>query len=275
MRRIGAGLLVLVAAGSMAACGKSASGGGDTLAIQHTTFGQLIQAMAGKTNADWSAHTAGTMTVDSTAQNVSIKFTGDSKKTAGAMQMQADYAIDSGATQMSMSMVIDGDVAYMKLPSSAGLPADKPWVKISQDGTDRLSKQLGPQLKQIEQSADPRQAVRYLQDNDVVTIKGVRPDAVDGTAADRYDVTIDVTKMLAGNRVTLTDEQRNALTAAGIKTIDESVWISKDSLPLRMTMDQPVGTGASVKLDMEFTDWGKKVTISTPSPDEISTLPGS
>ncbi|TDP96454.1 hypothetical protein [Labedaea rhizosphaerae] len=277
LRRIGAGLLVLVAAGSMTACGKSANGGsagGDRLAVQHVTFGQLIQAMAGKTKADWSAHTAGTITVDGAGQNVAIKFTGDSKKTAGSLQMQAEYAIDSGTEQLTMSMVIDGHVAYLKLPANAGVPANKPWVKISPDGTDQLSKQLGPQLEQIERSADPRQAVSYLQDNDAVTIKGVRPDQVGGTAADRYDVAIDVTKLLASNHVTLTDQQRQAVTAAGIKSLDESVWISRDSLPLRVTMDQPVGAKAFVKMNMEFTDWGKKVTISAPSSDEITALPG-
>ena len=278
LRRVGAGLLVLVAAGSISACGKSADGGsagGDRLAVQHTTFGQLVQAMAGKTKADWSAHTAGTITVNGAGQAMTITFTGDSKKTAGRMQMQAEYGIDAKGQQLTFAMVIDGDVAYMKLPAGAGLPAAKPWVKITANGTDRLSKQLGPQLKQIEQSADPRQAMTYLQDNDVVAIKGVRPDPIGGTPADRYDVTIDVTKMLASDRVPLTDEQRQAVTASGIKSIDESIWISKDSLPLRMSMDQPVGMAASLKMNMEFTDWGKKVTVSIPSPDEISTLPGS
>jgi hypothetical protein len=162
---------------------------------------------------------------------------------------------------------VDG-VFYVKLPEE---PAPgKPWVKIDTNGTDELSQALGNVVAQMKDSGDPSQVLGKLQR--AGTITATKTEQLSGKSTTHYTVTVDVAKLAA---------QQPAFAAAaktGISSFPFDVWLDADNLPARITVDTPytdpkTQQTAQVKVQADYSDWGKKVEVTAPPAGEIAELP--
>ncbi|KAA2260962.1 hypothetical protein F0L68_19385 [Solihabitans fulvus] len=205
-----------------------------------------------------------------------VQMDGAAKHSSSGISMSLDYKTSGGpggpGGDESFAMAYQAGVLYMKLPPSAGVPADKPWVKISQDGTDPLSKVLAPMAKQIEKSADPAEQLKYLKSG-AATITQTSEEKVDGIATRKYTISVDLAKL-----VDLTDDATmkagiKQLTQAGVTELPYEMWLDKDDLPVQFSMVQDIAGKAKTTTKITFADWGKDVTVAIPPADQIGELP--
>ncbi|MGH3438698.1 MAG: hypothetical protein ACRDRN_19790 [Sciscionella sp.] len=175
---------------------------------------------------------------------------------------------EPGATAgMGTEMITLNDITYMKgLPTSNG----KPWIKIDPNGTDPLSKMLGPMLRSSQQFSDPTKLLTLAKQ--AGTINKISDDQIDGEAATHYSITIDTQKMLAQMPGSDMKKLAQAGASALPKTYPMDVWINSDKLPVRFTMAEPLPGSTKTTMRTDFTDWGRPVTIAAPPANQVGTL---
>jgi hypothetical protein len=175
-----------------------------------------------------------------------------------------------------MEMVIVDKAFYMKLPASlagqGGFSADKPWIKISADGTDPMSKALGPMLEQMGQNFDVTKQMQQLKDAGEIT--KTAKETLDGQETTHYWIKIDMLKAIAA---TQTDPQlkkaaEDAATKSGNTTAEMEMWVTTDNLPAQIKMNM-AAQGQTVSMTAKYTDWGKPVEITAPPADQVGTFP--
>jgi len=176
-----------------------------------------------------------------------------------------------------MEMVIVDKAFYMKLPASlagqGGLSSDKPWIKISADGTDPMSKALGPMLEQMGQNFDVTKQMQQLKDAGEIT--KTAKETLDGQETTHYWIKIDMLKAIAA---TQTDPQmkkaaEDAAKKAGSTTAEMEMWVTADNLPAQIKMNMAAAQGQTVSMTAKYSDWGQPVEISAPPADQVGTFP--
>jgi hypothetical protein len=181
----------------------------------------------------------------------------------------------NGETAMKLDPADFGMDVTMHIPAQQKVPAGqsqngKPWVKISATGTDLVSKAMAPLFAQLRQTADPGQASRLLASSS--TVKQMGTEQVDGVQATRYQVTVDLAKLIAAADAT----QRaalNQLSKAGLKTLEYQFWLDDKRLPLRMTNEVTIPQQGTLRTEVRYRDWGAPVTITEPPADQVGPLP--
>jgi hypothetical protein len=210
------------------------------------------------------------MAFDIGAGNESVKGTGAFSQDGTDVKFQMSMEMPGMGT---MDMILINKVIYMKLPDSmkqsSGLA--KPWVKITEDGKDPLSKALSGSMAGIEDSADVGKALQKIKDAGEIT--KTSDETLDGQKVKHYWITLDVKKMAAVSSAT----EKKSLEEAeklGIKTMDMELWVNQENLPVKITMKIPAG-GQTAEIKMTYSDWGAPVDIKAPANDQIGTLPGN
>jgi hypothetical protein len=195
-----------------------------------------------------------------------VHMTMDMSTAAGEMtgEGDADYTQNPVDMQLTMSggmmpgsgieaVMVDG-VMYMKIP---GMGADEKYFKLDLNDPDNplgqsFTTQLDPKAM-FEQFEDGLTSVTYQGEQDV-----------DGESADAYEVNVDAAEVL---------KAQGQEVPEGVDLPDEfsyTVYFA-DDLFRRMEMDMGSTLGS---VTMDFTDWGKDVTIEAPPASQVTDFPG-
>jgi hypothetical protein len=272
MRKAGIALSAFALAMTLGACGDN--GGGDTSSGSGSNGGasagavnlvDLAKSIGDETSAANSAH----MTITASAAGQDLSGEGDLKfgDTAAAISM------DMTTAQGSISMVFVDGVLYMKLPQE--LVPGKPWLKIDPNSESVLAKALGGLNESLSKNADPRAALTEFENAGEIT--DTKEEELDGKKTTHYTITVDVQKM-ADNQTDPT--QKKAMQDAigsGMKDFPVDVWLDEKGLPVRFALQTPTPDGkggmTSVKMQVDYTDWGKPVDIVPPPADQTTEPP--
>ncbi|EWC58185.1 putative lipoprotein precursor [Actinokineospora spheciospongiae] len=219
----------------------------------------LAAAVKDKSTNAKSAH----VTMTGSAGGQTIDGEGDFSFAGADTAMQMTMSTPGG----DMTMVFVDKAIYMKMPTE--LTPGKPWVKFSAGGDDPLSQMLGDSLDSMT-GADPREALAKMVDAGEVT--KTEKAELNGEQTTHYSITVDVAKLTAESGYD--EETRKQMQAAGIKELPMEVWVNGDDLPVRMITSVPVEGAGEVKMQADYTDWGKGVTIEAPDPSQVGTLGG-
>ncbi|GAB3699633.1 hypothetical protein GCM10027597_62560 [Saccharopolyspora tripterygii] len=182
---------------------------------------------------------------------------------------QADLALD-GKTRNTrtedLAVSIVDEVGYLSTPL-ARPDASKPWLKISQDGSDFGSKLLSPALDQLHESVDPRATFSGIEQ--ATRIQDSAPDTVDGRPTTRYDLRV-LTDEAAK---TATDEQQRErfqrAAEDGERELGYQLWLDERGLPAKFAATTKVAQAGQVSLVSTYRDWGSPVDIHLPPAAEV------
>jgi hypothetical protein len=192
---------------------------------------------------------------------------------SGTFRFGRDLGADLSVTvagQGNIRIVVLPDAFYLKLPSTAGLPGGKDWIKLTSKGDDALSAAFGPMLDQLSQSFDPTGNAAVLKASTSVTRAGTA--TVDGVRTTKYTATVDLAKVAAAVGGGLATQYK-ALATSQTTSLDYAIWVGDDSLPRKFstTIETPQGDVTAVGT---YTDWGAPVTITAPRASEIADSSG-
>jgi Family of unknown function (DUF6612) len=257
--------LVLAGCGAKQESGSPSTGGG--------SGGQEIKTLA------LLADKIGEVSAEKQGAHVSMSIEGgqESIKGEGDMRFGAKPAMDMTVAVPEMAAItmrfVD-DAFYFKLPSE--LEPGKPWVKIDTNGDDPLSKALGAAVKQLRENGDPAQTLKQLKQAGEITNQ--KSEQLNGKDTTHYSITVDVQKLVDQQADADMKKLMEAAAQAGIKQFPLEVWVDKDNLPARISMDMPFNDPQTqktqqVKMQIDYTDWGKPVNVAAPNPAEVAELP--
>jgi hypothetical protein len=237
---------------------------------QNQTMAQTLQLLAEKVGANSGAKQGVHLTMSMDTMGQSVKADGD-MKFGSAPGMDLNYELPGIG---SAKMILANDVFYFQLPTQ--LATGKPWVKIDVDGDDPLSKALGGALKETKKNSDPSQVLTQIKDAGQIT--GTTQENLNGKATTHYSVTVDINKAVEKLDPSLRSELEK-VAKAGVSTYPLEVWVDQESLPVRITVDTPFTNPSTqqtdqVKMTLDYSDWGKAVTIAAPPADQVGTYPG-
>jgi hypothetical protein len=227
----------------------------------------LLAAKVGEVSA---ARQAAHVTID-------VQGGGESIKGEGDMRFGASPAMDMTLAIPEMAAItmrfID-DTFYLKLPDE--LEPGKSWVKIDTNGDDPISQALGAAVKQMKENGDPAQTLKQLQEAGEITAS--KDEQLGGKDVKHYSITVDVKKLVDKQQDPAAKKAMEEAAKAGIQNIPLEVWVDRDNLPAKITMDMPftdptTQKAEQVKMVMEYTDWGKQIDVTAPPANEVAELP--
>jgi len=270
MRKAGIALSAFALAMTLGACGDNGSG--------DTSSGNGSNASAGAVNLAALANSIGDETSEASSAHMTITASAAGQDISGAGDLKfgdadAAIAMDMTTAQGSISMVFVDGVLYMKLPQE--LVPGKPWLKIDPNSESVLAKALGSLNESLSKNADPRAALQEFENSGEIT--DTKEEELDGKKTTHYTITVDVRKM-ADNQSDPT--QKKAMQDAidsGMKDFPVDVWLDEKGLPVRFALETPTPDGqggmTSVKMQVDYTDWGKPVDIAPPPADQTTEPP--
>lgn len=192
-----------------------------------------------------------------------------------SMDVSAEGLVDfeSGASTMTMSMLgtefemrtVDQHL-YMRLPD-LGQPTGitTAWIGMPVTAAGAGSYTGSPSAAGLIDSL--RGASTDFED--------LGRDEVNGQDANGYRVMIDLAR--AVEQVPEADrakaqERLAQMNAMGMTEMPMEVWVTDDGLPVRMVMEQENigGTGASMRMQMDYVDFGVPVEITPPPADDTT-----
>jgi len=235
----------------------AACGGGSKPSSQASNLTPVayVKSAAAKTAQAPSEHSTVTANVTVSGQPVIVTGAGDFDNKSHQGFMHADFSV-SGLSG-TVDEVLDGTTIYMKSPLfSDGLPKGKTWLKLD------LQKALASRGIDFSTllSQNPSQTLAQLQSSGNVTKVG--DETIDGVDTTHYRGRIDPAKVPQGAKI-------EALTGAKYGPYD--VWIGNDDGYVhRMALSYSVKAQGSTArqttdLTMNFSDFGKSVTVTVPS----------
>ncbi|MEW2501573.1 hypothetical protein AB0878_13940 [Amycolatopsis sp. NPDC047767] len=228
-----------------------------------------------------------------TQKSKSSKMSMEMTSAGKTVTAQGEAAYGAQGTTFHMTVNADGEqtemilvdnATYLKIPADQAtqLGTDKPWLKISPDGDDPISKALAGSMAQAGQQSDPTQLLDQL--SEAGKIVSSDQTEVDGQKANHYKVDIDMVKALdkllkAAPEATKAKLKEEA-QGKNIR-IPMEIWVDKNQLPLQISMDESEmvkemgGNAASAgtgKFVVKYSDWGAPVTIAAPPADQVADM---
>lgn len=252
--------------GSSSNTGGDSNGGGGSVAA--ASLADLAKSIGEQTSETNTAHMK--ITADAAGQQLSGE--GDLKMSAEDSAMSMDMTTPEG----TMSMVLLDKVFYLKLPQE--LEPGKAWLKIDPNDDNPMAKALGGMTEQMSKNADPRATLEQFEKAGEITDS--KEEDLDGQKTTHYTITVDVEKLAQNQEDPTMKSAMDEAIKGGLKDFPVDVWINEDDLPVRFKMDMPTpdpttGQSASVKMQIDYSDWGKSVDIAAPAPGEVAEFPGS
>lgn len=274
MRKAGMVLCGVAVAAALTACGGNAnndSGNADTQQGAGTqpemSLVDLAKSIGDETADASSAH------MKITAQAAGQDITGEGDLKFGSAD--AAMTMDIGTPEGDISMVFVDGVLYMKLPQEP--EPGKPWVKIDPNSDNAAAKSLGALNEQLSKNADPRAVLKEFEKSGEIT--ATEKETLDGKETTHYTITVDVQKMADNQTDPAQKKAMQDIIAAGMKDFPVEVWVDEEDLPVRFALQTPTPDGqggmTTVKVQVDYSDWGKPVTVEAPPADQTAELPNN
>lgn len=199
----------------------------------------MKQAATGKTTVKTSTSMTG--------GGVDLTMTGD-LQLAEPVGMSLD--LDGPAVGGKGKVIVLDSVFYVSMEE---LVAQGKYLKIDPAKTpnDPTTKALADAMSDL----DPTKTFDSIEAG-IQQIKHVGSETIDGQKTEKYRVTIDAARAMV--------DKGKALPPGTPETIEYDIWLTADNLMRRTSMAL---AGVSVLID--FTDWGKPVSIKAPAPADI------
>jgi LppX_LprAFG lipoprotein len=252
MRKVLLVLLVL----PLAACGGGSKSNSQASNLSPIAY---VKTAAAKTAQTPSEHVTlkGSATVGATL--VTIDGTGgfDNAKQLGSMH--ADFS--ASGLSGTLDEVLNGTTIYLQSPLlTSNLPKGKTWLKLDLQKAAPKGIDLSALTTQ-----SPTKLLSQLQAAGDVTKVG--DEAINGTATTHYRAHVDVAKL----------PKVAALAHATYGPLD--IWIGKDDgyvrrMHLTYTIKAASASAQSIALTVDFSDFGKSVSVSVPTAAESADRTG-
>ncbi|HEX6388476.1 MAG TPA: hypothetical protein VFZ89_03490 [Solirubrobacteraceae bacterium] len=260
-----------------------------------------VPALAG-CGADDLSPSSIAQAADKTVATNGMKLRMDQKMTIpgfGPMEMGGDGAIDirhqrsrftlritkapgaaAGAfgDAFRTDVISDHYAVYTRTPQlSALLGGEQLWLKLD---VAKISKAAGIDLSAMAQpNQDPSQALQQLKavSGDV---EKVGEEPVRGVSTTHYRAKIDFAKfpdlVPAKDRAAARAAMRQLIKLTGSSTAPTEVWVGEDDLVRRfrqkLELAGPGGGPSAIEQQIELYDFGAKVDIDVPDPDEVADM---
>ncbi|MET8087517.1 hypothetical protein [Micromonospora sp. NPDC005237] len=210
-----------------------------------------------------------TMDVTDKSDSVTMTMTG----TVGGEKISMQGVMDLGDPVKAEMTTADpdgdtttirliGTVFYVEVPTKdRASMGGKRWMKMDMIS---IGQQAGMDFSKQFEDIDPTKQVKTLLAAEGVTVIGA--ETVNGARTVHYTVTTPVATQLAQVDAKLRAGVEKQFAAAGVKEIKVDLWVDEQYRPRR------AGTvmGAMGDMVVDYTDYGKAVTIETPPPAETS-----
>lgn len=280
----------VAAALALAGCGPTSITGSATPAGHQVPQGSGSQQGQSGSSGNAPASTVadlGAAVKQNTSQHNSVHVTmAMSVPAVGAINSTGDLTFSPAlAEHMTMAVpslgnmetVLVNGTMYVKLPGQlANLLGNtgKPWTKFDLGGDDPLSQSLGS-TADVAAQADPTKLLQQIAA--AGTITKVTHETVNGAPATHYAIKVDVAKMVAAQSGD--QSQAQELQQLGVGTVPFDIWVDSNDLPLRIVThvaysEPGASTSEQITITINYTDWGKPVTISAPPADQVGSLDG-
>lgn len=270
MRKAGIALSAFALAVTLGACGDNGSGGSsasDTKGASGAAVSlvDLAKSIGDETASKSSAH----MKITANAAGQDLTGEGDLKFGSDA----AALSMNMSTSQGSISMVFLDGVLYIKTPQE--LQPGKPWLKIDSSSDNAMAKALSTMNEQLGKNADPRAALKEFEKSGEITSS--KKETLDGKSTTHYTITVDVQKMADNQTDPAQKKTMQDAIDAGMKDFPVNVWVDDQGLPARFALETPTPNGSggmtSVKMQVDYSDWGQPVDIAAPPADQVAELP--
>ncbi|MBQ0900618.1 hypothetical protein [Micromonospora sp. U21] len=210
-------------------------------------------------------------TIDATDKTESMTVT--MKGTAGGQKISMQGVLDLGdplkaemttagpdGTPTTVRMI--GAVMYVEIPAKdRENTGGKRWMKMD---LAAVGEQAGMDLSKQFEDVDPTKQVKTLLATEGATVVG--QETVNGAATVHYTVTAPVATYLGQVDAELRAGVEKQYAKLGVKEIKVDLWVDEQYRPRRVGM--LMGTMGDMTVD--YTDYGKAVTIETPPPAETA-----
>ncbi|MEV0327092.1 LppX_LprAFG lipoprotein [Micromonospora echinospora] len=211
--------------------------------------------------------------VDTTdkADSVAVKLEG----TAAGEKMSMQGVIDLGdplkfemttpgedGAPMTVRMI--GSTVYTQVPEAErASTGGKSWLKMDLSAVGEMA---GMDVTKQFDDMDPTKQVKTLLATEGITAVG--EETVNGAATVHYTVTAPVATYLGQFDAETRKGVEQELAKQGVKEVKLDLWVDEQYQPRRARM--VMGTMSDLTID--YTDYGKPVTIETPAPADTTDL---
>lgn len=232
---------------------------------------EVIAAAPERTQAAGTAHMSMELTGPDPGEGPAMTSEGDIDFANDRAQMTVDVGDLPLPGGGPVTMILDGDIIYTQLP----VPGQSGWFRIDaaevNEALTGLSGALGGE--------DPMQALQLLRGASDVRAAG--SEDVNGVAATRYDVTVDLAEAVRRTPEEQRDAVRQQFEMLGTDELPMSVWIDGEGRLRRLhyqldleEMDLPGGGEAmaagTADFTLELSDFGAEVDIELPPEEDVT-----
>lgn len=200
------------------------------------------------------------------ADSVTVTMTGTSEGEQVDMRGVIAFG-DSPKVQMTvadpaqgeLTVLMIGTAFYVSIPEAEQASMEgKKWFKMDLASLGQGSDELAQQLDDM----DPVKGVQTLLEGDEVTVVG--EESINGVQTVHYTSTVAVESYLGQLEPELREGVQQQLAEAGVTEVKTDVWIDEQYQPRRVRL--VMGTTSDMTID--YTDYGKPVSIEAPPADE-------
>jgi hypothetical protein len=266
-------LVAAVAAFGVSACTTTIDGSATPDPAVAPPAPLAITDLSKAVTATLSGKVSAKFTVDSTTKlpgaDADTAVTGAFRRDDSGLWLTASMTLKAQDVS-TLSFVLTPTALYVRLPASAKLPPDKPWVRATDNGTDTFSQQFAPLFASLKQATLSPLAVPV--DGTTATLTGTDLDPVGLVPARHYGFKVDlnaVAKELPAGPLRDTTKQEAALGG-----LVADVWVGSGNVPLRSQtrLDVPASIG-TLTVTRTYSDWGKPVDVWVPPDSQLSPAP--
>ncbi|HEY3868020.1 MAG TPA: hypothetical protein VGM10_06700 [Actinocrinis sp.] len=256
------------------------------------TSGNSPSSSGGPGSASASAAASGsggTSSGAAAAIQSSVKTAGDNKsvsvngtvtspsgtgKITGQENFAPSFAMAMNFTEGSVDVneVWNDDTVYIGTPELAGELGGKQWLSLSLDEMGAFGQNFAAEIDVVK-NTDPQQLLEPLLASGDLTKVGT--ETVDGVSTTHYSGSIDPATAFdtAQAKQNLTPAQIQELqrldSAAGSTKQQIDAWVASNGLPVRIKAVDTDKDGAATTVQLDFTDWGLPVTVTTPPANQV------
>lgn len=240
------GVLLVLLVLPLASCGGGSKSSGQPSNMTPVAY---VKSSAAKTAQTPSEHVAlkGSLTVGGTL--VTVDGTGDFDNAKQLGSMHADFS--AGGLSGTLDEVLNGTTIYLQSPLlTSNLPKGKTWLKLDLQKAAPKGVDLSALTTQ-----SPTKLLSQLQAAGNVTKVG--DETFNGSATTHYRAKLDVSKL----------PKVAALAHATYAPLN--IWIGKDDgyvhrIQTAYTIKVANASAQSIALTVDFSDFGKSVSVSVP-----------
>jgi LppX_LprAFG lipoprotein len=214
------------------------------------------------TRKQGGVHMTVTGTTKAQGQTIPMKMEGDAD--LRKLRMQAKMQMGAGLPEMEM--VMTGTVIYMKMDGlQEALGAE--WVKFD---LQAVGEEMGVDFEQLMQlgQSSPAEQLKYLRA--MADLEEVGTEEIDGVETTHYKGVVDMRRypdvVPEGERAEARKLVESLEKLGGSLETPTEVWIDGESLVRRqkMSITQTKPTESKMDMEINYTDFGKRVDIQAP-----------